>query len=145
VAGVLHDLGKVGVADAILRKAGPLDEPEWAEMRRHPELGARILANARLHDVSSWVLAHHERIDGLGYPEGLNGSQIPLEARILAVADAFEAMTAERPYGEAMSREAAVVELRSCTGTQFDAEVVEAFVAALTDLGPMTAAAPLAA
>ena len=77
VAGILHDLGKVGVADAILRKAGPLDDSEWAEMRRHPEVGARILANARLLDVSSWVLAHHERIDGLGYPDGLDGARDP--------------------------------------------------------------------
>jgi putative nucleotidyltransferase with HDIG domain len=145
VAGILHDLGKVGVADAILRKAGPLDDAEWAEMRRHPELGARILANARLVDVSSWVLAHHERIDGQGYPEGLSGSRIPVEARILAVADAFEAMTAERPYGEAMTRDAAVAELRACTGTQFDGEVVEAFIAALSELEPLTTTPRLAA
>ena len=96
VAGVLHDIGKLGVADAVLQKPGALTDEEWEEMRRHAELGARILAHANLPDIASWVLAHHERLDGGGYPHGLAGDAIPLEARILAVADAYEAMTADR-------------------------------------------------
>ena len=101
-AGVLHDIGKLGVADAVLKKPGALTDEEWAEMRRHPELGARILDHANLRDISAWVLAHHERIDGRGYPHGLAGDVIPLEARILAVADAYEAMTADRAYRAAL-------------------------------------------
>ncbi len=127
VAGVLHDVGKVGVADATLRKDGPLDPGEWAEMRRHPELGAKILANAGLPDVAAWVLAHHERVDGRGYPAGLRAEQIPLEARILAVADAYEAMTADRPYRRALDAGRAEEELAACAGRQFDPRVVGAF------------------
>lgn len=95
-AGVLHDLGKIGVPDSILQKPGPLDEREWIEMRKHPELGAHILEGTDLSDVRQWVLAHHERPDGRGYPYGLEPQQVPLEAKIVAVADAFEAMTADR-------------------------------------------------
>ena len=131
IAGALHDLGKVGVADAVLRKPGALDETEWAEMQRHPQLGARILAKAALGDVAGWVLAHHERMDGGGYPRGLRAERIPLEARILAVADAYEAMTADRPYREAMTARDAQAELRRCSGTQFDPQVVQALLEAL--------------
>jgi diguanylate cyclase (GGDEF)-like protein/putative nucleotidyltransferase with HDIG domain len=131
-AGVLHDIGKLGVADAVLKKPGALTDEEWAEMRRHPELGARILDHANLRDISAWVLAHHERIDGRGYPHGLAGDVIPLEARILAVADSYEAMTADRAYRAALGHDAAQEELRACAGTQFDPTVVEAFLAVLT-------------
>jgi putative nucleotidyltransferase with HDIG domain len=131
-AGVLHDVGKLGVADAVLQKPGPLTDEEWADMRRHPELGARILDHANLRDISGWVLAHHERLDGHGYPQGLAGEAIPLEARILAVADAYEAMTADRPYRAALGHDAARAELRACCGTQFDPAVVDAFLAVLT-------------
>jgi diguanylate cyclase (GGDEF)-like protein/putative nucleotidyltransferase with HDIG domain len=130
-AGVLHDIGKLGVADAVLKKPGALTDEEWVEMRRHPELGARILDHANLRDISGWVLAHHERIDGRGYPHGLAGADIPLEARILAVADAYEAMTADRAYRAALGHEAAQDELRAGAGTQFDPEVVKAFLAVL--------------
>jgi diguanylate cyclase (GGDEF)-like protein len=130
-AGVLHDVGKLGIADAVLQKPGPLTDEEWADMRRHPELGARILEHANLRDISAWVLAHHERVDGRGYPLGLAGEAIPLEARILAVADAYEAMTADRPYRSALSRDAARAELHACAGTQFDPAVVDAFLRAL--------------
>ncbi|HEX5620492.1 MAG TPA: diguanylate cyclase [Solirubrobacteraceae bacterium] len=130
-AGVLHDLGKLGVADAILKKPGPLTDDEWTEMRRHPELGARILDHANLRDISGWVRAHHERIDGKGYPAGLAGDAIPLEARILAVADAYEAMTADRPYRVALGHDAAREELQAAAGTQFDPDVVDAFLRAL--------------
>jgi diguanylate cyclase (GGDEF)-like protein len=130
LAGVLHDVGKIGVADAVLQKRGPLDEEDWAHIRRHPELGARILAGADLPDIAEWVFAHHERVDGSGYPLGLRGEEIPLGARILAVADAYEAMTSTRPYRAAMPHEDAAAELRRCAGTQFDARVVEALLAA---------------
>jgi putative nucleotidyltransferase with HDIG domain len=130
-AGVLHDIGKLGVADAILKKPGALTDDEWAEMRRHPELGARILDHANLRDISGWVLAHHERIDGRGYPHGLAGEAIPLEARILAVADAYEAMTADRPYRTSLGHDAARDELLECSGAQFDPVVVDAFLRAL--------------
>jgi putative nucleotidyltransferase with HDIG domain len=131
-AGVLHDIGKLGVADAILKKPGPLTDEEWAEMRRHPELGARILDHANLRDISGWVLAHHERMDGFGYPLGLAGEAIPLEARVLAVADAYEAMTADRPYRSALGHDAAREELLAASGTQFDPQVVDAFLRALS-------------
>lgn len=130
-AGVLHDLGKLGIADAILHKPGPLDEAEWREMRRHPEIGARILEHAGLHEIAGWVRAHHERVDGGGYPDGIAGAAIPLEARILAVADAYEAMIADRPYRPGMTADAARAELARCAGSQFDAEVVRAFLAEL--------------
>jgi diguanylate cyclase (GGDEF)-like protein/putative nucleotidyltransferase with HDIG domain len=127
VAGVLHDIGKLGISDAVLLKPGRLEPREWDEIRRHPELGARILEHANLRDVASWVLAHHERVDGAGYPSGLEAGAIPLEGRILAVADAYEAMTTDRPYRRALAEDEARAELRRGAGTQFDAAVVEAF------------------
>jgi diguanylate cyclase (GGDEF)-like protein len=129
--GIVHDVGKIGVPEAILRKPGWLTAEDWHEMRRHPEIGARILAGAQLDDVGGWVLAHHERPDGTGYPHGLAGPDIPLEARILAVADAFEAMTSDRVYRAAMAPGQARAELVRCTGTQFDKLVVEAFLRVL--------------
>ena len=131
-AGVLHDLGKLGIADAILHKAGPLTDGEWKEMTRHPEIGARILEHAGLRDIAAWVLAHHERLDGRGYPSGLVADEIPLESRVLAVADAYEAMIADRPYRRGMPVEEARAELERCAGTQFDPTVVEAFLGTLT-------------
>jgi diguanylate cyclase (GGDEF)-like protein/putative nucleotidyltransferase with HDIG domain len=133
LAGLLHDLGKIGVPDPILRKPGALTEAEWNEMRKHPELGARILSGANLDDLSAWVLAHHERPDGRGYPSGLSGEEIPLEARILAVADSFEAMTSDRVYRAGMPVEDAVEELRRCAGSQFDQGVVDAFLGVLAE------------
>ena len=131
IAGLLHDVGKVGVPDSVLHKPGPLDDAEWDEMRRHPAIGARILTHPALADVREWVLRHHERPDGRGYPDGLEGVDIPLGARILAVADAYEAMTADRPYRDRLSSKAARAELTRGRGTQFDAEVVDAFLASL--------------
>ncbi|MBA2644028.1 MAG: diguanylate cyclase [Solirubrobacterales bacterium] len=127
IAGVLHDIGKLGLSDAILHKPGRLDATEWAEIERHPEMGARILDHANLRDVAAWVLCHHERVDGTGYPRRLTGDEIPLEARILSVADAFEAMTADRSYRLALPPERAVEELLRERGRQFDADVVDAF------------------
>ena len=127
VAGVLHDIGKLGISDAVLLKPSRLEAHEWQEIQRHPEIGARILEHANLRDVANWVLSHHERIDGTGYPRALAGPAIPLEGRILAVADAYEAMTADRPYRSALTADEARAELQRGAGTQFDPRVVEAF------------------
>jgi len=129
LAGVLHDVGKIGVSDAILRKPGPLTEEEYVQMRKHPEIGARILGGSGLNDIRDWILAHHERPDGRGYPSGLR--EIPLEARILAVGDAYEAMTSDRVYRASIGAEAARAELHRWAGTQFDAEIVEVFLRVL--------------
>ena len=129
--GIVHDVGKVGISDTVLRKPGWLSDEDWREMRRHPEIGARILRGANLEDIGDWVLSHHERPDGRGYPHGLSGNEIPLEARVLAVADAYEAMTSDRVYRPALSSSAARDELLRCAGTQFDGRVVAAFLTVL--------------
>jgi diguanylate cyclase (GGDEF)-like protein/putative nucleotidyltransferase with HDIG domain len=131
LAGMLHDIGKIAVSNLLLTKPDALTPDERVEMRRHAEIGARILANARLGDIGDWVLAHHERPDGDGFPFGIANGDIPLEARILAVADAYEAMTSDRSYKRAMSPADARDELLRCAGTQFDSRVVDAFIAAL--------------
>jgi len=131
IAGVLHDIGKIGVPDAILRKPGALTDEQYDAMKKHPEIGARILGGSGLDDIRGWILAHHERPDGRGYPFGLAGEAIPLEARILAVADAYEAMTSDRVYRNAIGADAARKELRTGAGKQFDAAVVAAFLRAL--------------
>jgi diguanylate cyclase (GGDEF)-like protein/putative nucleotidyltransferase with HDIG domain len=131
LAGILHDIGKATVPNSILHKPGPLSDREYDVIKRHPELGAQMLEHPSLSDVREWVAMHHERPDGRGYPLGLPGSFVPLEASIVAVADAYEAMTSDRPYREAIGNEAATDELRRCAGTQFDARVVQALVAAL--------------
>jgi diguanylate cyclase (GGDEF)-like protein len=127
-AAALHDIGKVAVPDAILKKPGPLDDEEWAFMQTHTILGERILAAApALCDEAVLVRSCHERWDGGGYPDGLREDEIPLGARVVAICDAFHAMTTERPYRQPVGEEEAVAELRSCAGTQFDPMVVEAF------------------
>jgi HD-GYP domain-containing protein (c-di-GMP phosphodiesterase class II) len=132
----LRDVGKVAVPDAILGKPGPLREEEWAFVRRHPVIGERILSGApALERVAPLVRASHERWDGTGYPDRVAGEAIPLGARIVAVADAFAAMTADRPYRAARAPAEALVELRDCAGSQFDARVVEAFAAARATRG----------
>ena len=131
LAGVLHDIGKIGISDRVLTKPGPLDADEWQEMFTHPEIAARLLTRPEFDDLRGWILAHHERPDGAGYPYGLSGDEIPLEARILAVADAFEAMTADRVYRPSLGAETARTELKAGSGSQFDAQVVTAFVRAL--------------
>jgi HD-GYP domain-containing protein (c-di-GMP phosphodiesterase class II) len=136
LAGLLHDIGKIGVPDSILSKPGPLTADEWAQVRAHPEIGANLLTAPGLADVRAWILAHHERPDGTGYPFGLRGDAIPLEARILAVADAFEAIQADRSYRPGRPQAEAIAELRRCSGSQFDPEVVEALV-------PVVARSPL--
>ncbi len=131
LAGVLHDIGKIGIPDRVLSKPGPLDAEEWQEMYTHPEIGARLLSRPEFDDLRAWILAHHERPDGLGYPRALSAEDIPVEARILAVADAYEAMTADRVYRPALGEEAARAELEAGAGTQFDPGVVEAFLRTL--------------
>jgi putative nucleotidyltransferase with HDIG domain len=131
LAGLLHDVGKSELDDAIVSKPAPLSESEWVAMRYHPEMGAALLNDAGLDDVREWILCHHERPDGQGYPRGLVGDEIPLEARILAVADSYEAMTNDRAYRRSIGRWRARDELRRCAGTQFDEVVVEAFLRAL--------------
>jgi HD-GYP domain-containing protein (c-di-GMP phosphodiesterase class II) len=132
LAGILHDVGKIGVPDSILRKPGPLTDAERTQMQRHPELGARILASGELDDVRGWILAHHERPDGTGYPKGLSAEEIPLEASILAVGDAYEAMTSDRVYRMAIGPEAARDELLKGAGSQFDPRVTAALLTALS-------------
>jgi HD-GYP domain-containing protein (c-di-GMP phosphodiesterase class II) len=129
--GALHDVGKLVVAEAILAKRGPLDDEEVAEVRKHPEAGARMVATDRsLRPAFPGVLFHHERWDGGGYPTGCKGVQIPLEARILAVVDCYDAMTSDRPYRAALPAEQAVEEVDRCAGTQFDPDVAQAFLQA---------------
>jgi two-component system, cell cycle response regulator len=130
-AAELHDIGKIAVPDEILHKPGPLDAREWDLMRQHTIIGDRILGAApAMRPVAEIVRASHERFDGNGYPDGLAGEQIPLGARIVAVCDAFHAMTSDRPYQRQLDRDAALSELRRCAGAQFDPGVVEAFCAA---------------
>ena len=131
LAGLLHDIGKIGVPDDILRKPGRLSEQELRVIRRHPELGVQILEHPSLADVRVWVGAHHERPDGLGYPLGISGDEVPLEAQIVAVADAYEAMTSDRSYRDSIGHSNAQAELRRCAGSQFNANVIEAFLATL--------------
>jgi putative nucleotidyltransferase with HDIG domain len=127
-AGLLHDIGKIGIPDHILLKEGKLSADEYEVIKKHPEIGVNILAKmADLSQVKSIVKHHHEFYSGAGYPDGLSGIDIPLGARIVAVADAFEAMTSSRPYRQPMSLEQALKEIKGCSGTQFDPDVVNAF------------------
>jgi response regulator RpfG family c-di-GMP phosphodiesterase len=126
---LLHDIGKIGIPDAILLKPGPLTADEWTVMRRHPEIGKRLIENIPfLRGAVPIVYCHHERWDGSGYPRGLKGDAIPLGARIFAVVDAFDAMTFDRPYSKAIPFDAARSEIKRCSGTQFDPSVVDAFL-----------------
>ena len=125
---LLHDIGKIGIPDAILLKPGPLTPEEWTVMRRHPEIGKRLLESIPfLRGAVPIVYCHHEKWDGSGYPRGLQGEAIPLGARIFSVVDALDAMTFDRPYSKAISFEAARTEIKRCAGSHFDPQVVEAF------------------
>ena len=142
LGGPLHDIGKVAVSEAILRKPGPLDEHELAEIRTHPTAGAKLIDQVgSAGEALPFILYHHERWDGRGYPTGLRGADIPEGARILAVADAFDAMTSTRPYRRALPVERALGEIDRCAGTQFDPAMARAFLEAWEAgaLGPPTA------
>jgi len=131
ITSVLHDIGKVGIEDQILKKPDRLSPDESEMIKRHCNIGVEIIKHIRqLRESIPGVKYHHEQLDGKGYPNGLKGEEIPVLAKIIAVADTFDAMTTDRPYRIAMEREAAVKELEKCSGTQFDEKVVEAFIQA---------------
>ncbi len=133
-ASLLHDVGKIGVSDAILNKPGPLTSEEWQQMRKHPAIGYEMLKDVKfLSSAAEIVYAHHERFDGKGYPVGLKGEDVPLGARIFAVADAFDAMTSNRPYRRALSVDKAKEEIVGNSGSQFDPRIVEAFLRCVED------------
>jgi putative nucleotidyltransferase with HDIG domain len=134
-AGLLHDIGKIGIPDSILNKDGMLDEQEWRQIKTHPEMGVEILRYvADLANSLPIILNHHEHFDGSGYPAGLKGKDIPLEARLLAVADAYDAMTSLRPYHNQRTSQEAIDELRRCAGTTFDPELVELFCSVIQSM-----------
>ena len=131
IAAHLHDVGKIRVDARVVQKPGPLTAAEWIEMRRHPLEGFRIVDGLVHHRIADTVVAHHERFDGSGYPLGLKREEIPYLARILLVADAFDAMTSDRPYQPALPPDYALAELQRCAGTQFDPGVVDAMLAVM--------------
>lgn len=132
IASLLHDIGKIGTYDVILDKPGPLTSEEWQLIRMHPIQGENILRPIQqFHDVIPIIKCHHERVDGKGYPDGLFGDELPLLAKILCVADSYDAMIADRPYKKGLDRESAFSEIRIKAGTQFDPEVVSAFFRAI--------------
>ena len=127
--GLLHDIGKIAIEENILNKPGKLTEEEWEEIKRHPEIGYRILSTVNdMSEMAEYVLAHHERWDGMGYPKGLKGEEIPLQSRIIAIADAYDAMTSERSYRNALPEEVAIEELKINAGIQFDPELIRVFI-----------------
>ncbi|MBP2028275.1 diguanylate cyclase (GGDEF)-like protein/PAS domain S-box-containing protein/putative nucleotidyltransferase with HDIG domain [Acetoanaerobium pronyense] len=129
VMGLLHDIGKIAIEESILNKSGSLSEQEWKEIKKHPEIGFRILSSvSEMSEMARYVLAHHERIDGSGYPRGLKGNEIPLQSKIISIVDTYDAITSQRSYREAMTNEYAVSELLKGAGTQFDKELVDIFV-----------------
>ena len=131
IAALLHDIGKIGINEEILAKEGKLTASEYTAIQQHPLIGVAIIGkNEQLKDVIPGMCYHHERTDGNGYPEGLKDTNIPLLARIIAVADAYDAMTTNRPYQKALSKDAAISEIKRCSGIQFDQEVVQAFIQA---------------
>jgi len=133
-AASIHDLGKIDVPEGILSKPSPLEDDEWRIVRKHPDVGADIVAQLSFHPTArNIILHHHEWFEGNGYPGGIGGNRIPLGARILAVADAFEAMTSDRPYRPALSYQAAVAELKAGRGTQFDPMIVDTFLTILEE------------
>ncbi len=142
LGGPLHDVGKLAIPDEVLRKPGRLDDEEMAQIREHPRLGARILIRlSAFRDALPYVLYHHERWDGTGYPTGRAGEEIPVEARVLAVADAYDAMTSNRPYRPALSRDEALAEVERCSGSQFDPAIVRVFLELTAEAAELPAAA----
>lgn len=129
IAGLRHDIGEIAIDDAILNKTGTLNEAEWAEIKRHPEVGYHILCSvSELAEVAQFVLEHHERWDGQGYPKGLKEEEISLQGRIISIADAYSTMTSERPYTRALTKDEAISEIKKCSGSQFDANIAKIFI-----------------
>jgi len=134
--GLLHDIGKIAIDDSILNKPGKLTEQEWEEIKRHPDIGYRILSTSYdFLELADCILAHHEKWAGTGYPKGLKGEDIPRIARIIAIADSYDAMTSERPYRKAMSEEEACIEIRKNSGTQFDPKIARIFIEKVLGMG----------
>ena len=131
-AGLMHDIGKIGISEMILNKPGRLDRDEWAVMRRHSEIGYRILsAVSEFSDLAQAILEHHERWNGKGYPQGLSGEQISYHARIIAIADSYDAMTGERSYRTPLTKEDAVEEIFNNRGILYDQQIVQVFVSTI--------------
>jgi len=129
LATTLHDIGKMSIDQQILMKPGKLTEEEWGEIKKHPETGYRIAqATSELMPISEYILTHHERWDGKGYPQGIKGKDIPLIARIINIVDSYDAMTSKRTYGKELSKEEAIIEMRSCSGSQFDPKLIKIFI-----------------
>lgn len=128
IACLLHDIGKIVISDAIVKKPGPLNDDEYAIVKSHAIVGQKILTELGMVEQAMWVRHHHERIDGKGYPDGLKRNQIPLESRIIFVADTYDAITSERPYRPTRTTEQAVEEIRRSVGTQLDPDCVQALV-----------------
>ncbi len=129
IAGELHDIGKIAVEDEILNKDSKLTPYEWSQIKKHPETGFRLLStSSEFYRISEYILAHHERWDGTGYPKRLKGEDIPWKARVISIADAYDAMTCDRPYRKGLSKERAIAEIKKNAGTQFDPEIVKVFV-----------------
>ena len=125
----LHDIGKVGIPDAILNKVGPLDDKEFALIKQHTLTGYKIIKKVRsFSEISDIILYHHERVDGLGYPEGLSGQEISLATKIVSIADSFDAMTSKRPYRQSLTTAEALKELKRCAGKQFEEGLVDVFI-----------------
>jgi HD-GYP domain-containing protein (c-di-GMP phosphodiesterase class II) len=129
VSGLLHDIGKIAIEEQVLNKPGRLTDQEWNEIKRHPDIGYRILSSSlEMMEIVQYILFHHERFDGTGYPRGLKREEIPLLSRIIAVADAYDAMTNARTYKKALDKDAAIKELIQNKGTQFDPHIVDVFI-----------------
>ncbi len=130
IAGLMHDIGKIGISENVLNKTGKLTREEYAEIKKHPEIGYRILStSSEFSDIADCIYEHHEHWDGTGYPAGLKKEEIGLQARIIAIADAYDAMTSMRTYRETKTREQAYQEIARCAGTQFDPEIAKSFLA----------------
>ena len=129
MAGLLHDIGKIGIDESILNKRGKLTEVEWADMRRHPEIGYHILRSVNeFAPIAEYVLHHHERVDGTGYPRQLENGKIPTQSKIISIADAYDAMTSHRPYREDLNLAEVITEFKSNAGTQFDPDILNVFI-----------------
>jgi HD-GYP domain-containing protein (c-di-GMP phosphodiesterase class II) len=129
IAGLMHDIGKIGIGDSILNNPDLLNKEEWRDIRRHSEIGYRILSSANeFSEIADYILEHHERWDGFGYPKGLKGDQISIQARIIGIADSYDSMTSDRSYRKALSEDEAKMEIKANAGRQFDPEIARIFV-----------------